>query len=252
MLVLRTQDVDGYVVDARLIGRSARVVVSSYPDAVYGPPELRARPSGWLPRSTLTVRRTGRQVTSRAVGCRSRPAPGVVRRRRRADRLHRRPRRGPPGRRRRRVFTGADTVYALGRRASTSRRSAGTRRVRAEHVDPPLRHLRPGPDDVRGQRLRSPGTLLNQFSLSEDKGILRAATTRRLRPRRREPVTTLDAARRPPACSAARSAASAAASGSTPCASSATSATSSRSARPTRSTRSTSSDPDAPARASAS
>ncbi len=59
MKVLRTEDVDGYVVDARLTGRTARVVVASYPEAIYGPPELRARPSGWLPTSKLAVMRTG-------------------------------------------------------------------------------------------------------------------------------------------------------------------------------------------------
>ena len=77
MKVLRTEDVDGYVVDARLTGRTARVVVASYPEAIYGPPELRAKPSGWLPTSKLAVARTGVSVTSRAVGCRSVRRPSV-------------------------------------------------------------------------------------------------------------------------------------------------------------------------------
>jgi hypothetical protein len=74
--VLRTQDVDGHVVDARLTGRSARVVVASYPEATYGAPELRSRPAGWLPRSVLADERTGVSVSSRSVRCRAvrRPA----------------------------------------------------------------------------------------------------------------------------------------------------------------------------------
>src|SRR5829696_3314339 len=44
MLVRRTQDVDGSIVDARRVGRSARVVVASYPEAVYQMPELRTEP----------------------------------------------------------------------------------------------------------------------------------------------------------------------------------------------------------------
>ena len=35
---LRTEDVDGYIVDARLTGHTARVVVASYPEGAYGPP----------------------------------------------------------------------------------------------------------------------------------------------------------------------------------------------------------------------
>ncbi len=72
-----SEDVDGYVVDARLTGRSARVVVASYPEAAYGPRELRGRASGWLPRSKLRDKRTGRSVRSRAVGCRSVRRPAV-------------------------------------------------------------------------------------------------------------------------------------------------------------------------------
>ena len=69
MVVRRTQDVDGSILDARRVGRSARVVVASFPDAAYAEPELRGAARGWLPTSTLTFRRSGRQVTRKAVRC---------------------------------------------------------------------------------------------------------------------------------------------------------------------------------------
>ena len=59
-VVRRTEDLDGYIVDARLTGRTARVVVASYPEALYGPAELRALPSGWLPTALGPLRAHGR------------------------------------------------------------------------------------------------------------------------------------------------------------------------------------------------
>ena len=196
MKVLRTEDVDGYVVDARLTGRTARVVVASYPEAVYGPPELRARPSGWLPTSTL-AERAHRQVGHVARGrLPLGAAPVGLLRRRRADRLHRRPRAGPAGRRRRRdlherrhrLRVAVEPLRrdpALGRRdaaAPTRRSTASTPRTRTA--------------PAYSASGAVPGTLLNQFAMSEDKGVLRAATTVGFGPEAREPGHDARRARR--------------------------------------------------------
>ena len=190
MLVRRTQDVDGAIVDARRVGRSARVVVSSYPDAAYAEPELRSRARGWLPVSTLTFRRSGREVTRRAVRCDRvrRPAsfagtgvltvytvdmgaglPAVD-----ADAL----------------LSGGETVYgsASSLYVATQRYDDGTYEpgtmVHRFDITEPERTTYAASGFVAG-------TLLNQFSLSEDKGILRAASTRGFGAGSESRVTTL-------------------------------------------------------------
>ena len=190
MKVLRTEDVDGYVVDARLTGRSARVVVASYPEAVYGPPELRARPSGWLPTATLENARTGRSVTSRAVGCRSVRRPSVfsgagVLTVYTVDLA-----KGLPDIDADAIFTSADTVYA-----STSSLYVATQRWDDGTLGANTSiHRFDTSDPDRTAYSASgavPGTLLNQFAMSEDKGVLRAATTAGFGPEAESMVTTL-------------------------------------------------------------
>jgi hypothetical protein len=176
MKVLRTEDVDGYIVDARLTGRSARVVVASYPEAIYGPPELRARPSGWLPTSTLENARTGKSVTSRAVGCRSVRRPAVfsgagVLAVYTVDIAA-----GLPAVDADAIFTSADTVYAspAGLYVATQRWDDGAfgGRTSIHRFDAS------DPDRTRYSASGAvPGTLFGQFSMSEDKGVLRTATT---------------------------------------------------------------------------
>jgi hypothetical protein len=171
--VLRTQDVDGYVVDARLTGRTARVVVASYPEAVYGPHELRGLADGWLPTSTFENARTGRSVTSRAVGCRSVRRPSAfsgagVLTVYTVDLA-----RGLPAVDADAVFTSADTVYA-------SHASLYVATQRWEGGGTTSIHRFDTSDPDRTGYLASgavPGTLLNQFSMSEYEGVLRAATT---------------------------------------------------------------------------
>jgi uncharacterized secreted protein with C-terminal beta-propeller domain len=173
MRVLRTEDVDGYIVDARLTGRTARVVVSSYPDAIYGAPELRARPSGWLPTSTLRRVRAGKRVTSRAVGCRSVRRPRVfsgagVLTVYTVDLA-----KGLPAVDADAVFTSGDTVYA-----SHSSLYVATQRWDGGGMTSIHRFDTSDPDRTGyGTSGAVPGSLLNQFSLSEHDGILRAATT---------------------------------------------------------------------------
>ena len=191
MKVLRTQDLDGYVVDARLTGRSARVVVASYPEAVYGPEELRALPSAWLPTSTVQNVRTGLSSTSRAVRCRAvrRPAlfsgTGVL-----AvytvDLT-----KGLPAIDADAIFTSADTVYA-----STSSLYVATQRWDdGSYVANTSLHRFDASDPDRTRYMSSgavPGTLLNQFSLSEQGRILRAATTVGFGADAESKVTTLE------------------------------------------------------------
>jgi uncharacterized secreted protein with C-terminal beta-propeller domain len=187
MRVRLTEDVDGYVVGARLTGGTARVVVSSFPEAVFGRPGLRARASGWLPRAKLRYARSGRTVRSRAVGCRSvrRPAvfsgPGVL-----AvytidlDK-------GLPAIDADAVFASADTVYA----SQSSLYVATQRWDEGEFGGMTSIHRFGAADPDRTSYAATgavPGTLLNQFSLSEHEGVLRVATTGR----RESRVTTLD------------------------------------------------------------
>jgi uncharacterized secreted protein with C-terminal beta-propeller domain len=191
MRVLRTEDVDGYIVDARLTGRTARVVVASYPEAVYGPAELRALPSGWLPSSTLANARTGKSVTARAVGCRSVRRPAVfsgagVLTVYTVDLAA-----GLPAVDADAIFASADTVYAspsslyvATQRWDDGTYGANTSIHRFDTSDP----------DRTGYSASGavPGTLLNQFAMSEDKGVLRTATTVGFGPEAESKVTTLD------------------------------------------------------------
>jgi uncharacterized secreted protein with C-terminal beta-propeller domain len=191
MVVVRTEDVDGYVVDARLTGRSARVVVASYPEAAYGPPELRAMPSGWLPTATVENARTGRSFTSRAVGCRSVRRPAVysgagVLTVYTVDLAA-----GLPAVDADAIFTSADTVYAAPSSlyVATQRWDTGTL-----GADTSIHRFDISDPDRTAYRASGavPGTLLNQFSMSEDKGVLRAATTVGFGPEAESKVTTLD------------------------------------------------------------
>ena len=188
MKVLRTEDVDGYVVDARLTGRTARVVVASYPEAIYGGPELRAVADSWLPAATFENARTGRSVTSRAVRCRSVRRPAVYSGAGVLTVYTVDLGQGLPAVDADAVFTSADTVYAShsGLYVATQRWDGGgmTSIHRFDTSDP----------DRTGYSASGavPGTLLNQFSMSEDKGVLRTATTVDLDSGTESRVTTLD------------------------------------------------------------
>jgi uncharacterized secreted protein with C-terminal beta-propeller domain len=187
--ILRTEDVDGHIVDARLTGRSVRIVVSSYPEAVYGPPEARTRPAGWLPTRTVANLRTGHTVTRR-VGCRKvrRPSSysgaGVLTVYT-VDLT-----RGLPAIDADAIFTTGDTVYA-----SPSSLYVATQRYDAQGGNTSIHRFDISDPDrtaYAGSGM-APGTLLNQFSLSEDKGVLRAASTVGFGPDAESRVTTLSA-----------------------------------------------------------
>jgi uncharacterized secreted protein with C-terminal beta-propeller domain len=172
-IVLRTEDVEGYIVDARMTGRTARVVVASYPDAVYGPPEVRARPGGWLPTRSVENARTGRTVTHR-VACRKVRRPAVFSGAGVVSVYTVDTSRGLPAVDVDAVFAGADTVYA-----SPSSLYVATQRWDVEGANTSVHRFDISDPDRTTYAASGmvPGTLLNQFSLSEDKGVLRAAST---------------------------------------------------------------------------
>ena len=68
--VARTLTLDGQYVNARQNGATARVVLSSTPRA-YALASVRGRASGWLPRSRFASRVSGRHRTRKIVACRA-------------------------------------------------------------------------------------------------------------------------------------------------------------------------------------
>jgi hypothetical protein len=68
--VARTLTLDGQYVNARQNGATARVVLSSTPRA-YATADVRGRASGWLPRSRFASRISGRHRTRKMVACRA-------------------------------------------------------------------------------------------------------------------------------------------------------------------------------------
>ncbi len=70
MTIARTLTLDGQYVDARQNGATARVVLSSTPRA-YAVAGARGRASGWLPRSRFASRISGRHRTRTIVACRA-------------------------------------------------------------------------------------------------------------------------------------------------------------------------------------
>jgi Beta propeller domain len=191
MRVLRTFTVDGEHIGSRLTNRTVRVVVASVPRAIEVGPQpiqfdapgaaaaaartkpLRARRAGWVPSSVLRNRKTGRKRKRALVAC---------------DHVRRTPRfsgagmvtvltvdleRGLPAIDSDAVMTNARTVYAsLGSVyvATPGGWERGDTSIHRFDINGPQR------TDYRASG-QVPGELLNQFSLSEDKGLLRAATT---------------------------------------------------------------------------
>jgi hypothetical protein len=182
MRVVRTEKVDGAYLSARLTGATARVVVSSTPLALYET-GLRSELRGWMPTYELENRSTGRRTTRRLVACRNVRRP--------------------------RAFSGVDMLTVLtidmsrglpavdsdGLMTSGQIAYASTRSL---YVATPK--WTPEPDAPSDQPPRSftaihkfdisdPaetvyrgsgevfGYLLNQFALSEYRGVLRVAST---------------------------------------------------------------------------
>ncbi len=68
MKVTQTLTVDGRFVDARLVGSSARIVISSAPHAILQP-QLQGGSSGWIPSWRFKNVRTGRHFNGPVSGC---------------------------------------------------------------------------------------------------------------------------------------------------------------------------------------
>jgi uncharacterized secreted protein with C-terminal beta-propeller domain len=204
--IVRTLSIDGLYVSARLHGRTARVVISSYPRALRVPvvdlprpapipidaraaarKPLRARRAGWVPSATLHNRRTGRTRKRALVAC---------------DDVRRTPRftgadmltvltidlaKGLPAVDSDAVMTSADTVYASPTSLYVATNGGWEREDTSIH-----RFDLAGADrtDYRASG-QVPGDLLNQFSMSEYKGVLRVATTDSSRARSQSLVTAL-------------------------------------------------------------
>jgi uncharacterized secreted protein with C-terminal beta-propeller domain len=185
--ILRTEDVDGYIVDARLTGRSVRIVVSSYPMAVTLPGEIRAQPAGWLPSRTIKNVRTG-GVLEKRVRCGAVRKPSAwsgagVLTVYTVDLT-----RGLPAIDADAIFTSGDTVYA-----SPTSLYVATQRYEIQGANTSIHRFDISDPDRTAYAGSGmvPGTLLNQFALSEDKGILRAASTVGWGPEAESKVTTL-------------------------------------------------------------
>ncbi|MCZ4492256.1 MAG: benzoate transporter [Conexibacter sp.] len=181
--VARTMELDGQYVDARMVGGTVRVVVSSTPQAAGAQPLTRAKLRTFVPATTIRSRISGRTFRRGVVPC-----DGV-----------RRPEafsglglltvltvdldRGLYDVDRDAVMAGAETVYGSG----TSLYVASRRWVPglADATDVPagtrteihrFDASQPGATTYAGSGT-VPGFVLNQFALSEQDGALRVAST---------------------------------------------------------------------------
>ena len=180
--VIRVERIGGVYLSARLTGSTARVIVSSVARGL-DQPGFRTRLRGWVPRSTLASKRSGKARTRRLSECDS------VRRSRTYSGLDTLTvltidmRKGLPAVDADALMTGAEIVYA-----SPQRLYVATQRWTPEPEgprDPPPEtstaiHAFDTSDPGKTSYVGSgevPGYLLNQFALSERDGVLRAAST---------------------------------------------------------------------------
>jgi hypothetical protein len=198
--VLRTLDVEGGYVDARLAAGAVRVVVSTSPRGLVEPPVKgsppvkamrrawrrsvrRTRTTSWLPAMVLRDRRSGRTTRRPLVRCRSVRRPRVFSGLDTISVLTIDMARGLPAVDVDSVMSDGQTVYASPDRLyvaserwlgeDPSRREAANLSLTALHAFDTTR-----PDETRYVASGEvPGDLLNQWALSERGGVLRIATT---------------------------------------------------------------------------
>ncbi|MGI8592992.1 MAG: beta-propeller domain-containing protein [Solirubrobacteraceae bacterium] len=184
MRVLRTLEVDGSVVSARLNGATARVVVASTPRAlVQGEQGGRAKSAGWLPGATLRKGRARKGTRRKLASCRAVRRPRTYSGLNMLSVLTIDMEKGLPAVDVDALMSDANTVYA-----STTGLYVATQRWVAPPVapgqePPPLTTAihrfdisTPGKTEYRASG-EVTGSVLNQFSLSEYKGVLRVAST---------------------------------------------------------------------------
>ena len=191
MRVLRTERIRGRHVSSRLTGHTARVVIWTRPRAVVEP-QFRTQLRGWLPRRVLRRAAGGRPRIRLAARCRRvfRPAQhsgiDVL------SVLTIDMRRGLPAVDSDAIMAGGQTVYASPKAlyvATPTWTEDGP--LLAERTL--IHKFAASEPDATGYRASGQleGTLLNQFSLSEQDGVLRAATTVGAGPEGESRVTTL-------------------------------------------------------------
>jgi len=185
-VVMRTEMLEGDLVDARLTGRTARIVVESSPDALSAL-RLRSRASGWVPQRRVVNART-RSVTKRRLSCRTVRRPAVYSGAGVVTVYTVDLARGLPSVDADAILASAETVYA-----SASSLFVATRRWDAAGGATSIHRFdTSGPGRTAYSATGTvPGELLSQFALSEDRGVLRAASTKGFGDEAESLVTTL-------------------------------------------------------------
>lgn len=191
MRVLRTERIRGRHVSSRLTGHTARIVIWTRPRAVVEP-QFRTQLRGWLPRRVLRRAAGGRPRVRLAARCRRVFRPAVHSGIDVLTLLTVDMRKGLPAVDSDAVMAGGQTVYA-----STKAMYVATPTWTDDGplvAERTLLHKFAVVDADRTSYRASgqvDGTLLNQFSLSEHDGVLRAATTVGAGPEGESRVTTL-------------------------------------------------------------
>jgi uncharacterized secreted protein with C-terminal beta-propeller domain len=182
MRVVRTERLRGVHVSSRLTGRTARVVVWTRPRAAYQA-ALRGELRGWLPRRALRRRGLGRPTYRRAAPCRRVLRPATFSGTDVLTVLTIDLDRGLPAVDSDAIMSGGQVVYA-----STRSLYVATQKWTPEPDSPDaepagsfttIHRFDTSDPDATSYRASGevPGFLLNQFSLSEHDGLLRAAST---------------------------------------------------------------------------
>ena len=183
MRVVRTERIRGVHVSSRLTGRTARVVVWTRPPAV-SEPALRPAVRGWLPRRALRRRGVGKPSFRRAAPCRRVFRPARFSGTDVLTVLTVDLEKGLPAVDSDAIMSGGQVVYASERSLYVATQS-WTALPASPGAEPPDRSFTTvhrfdtrDPDSTAYRASgQVPGYLLNQFSLSEHGGVLRAATT---------------------------------------------------------------------------
>ena len=204
MKVVRTEEVPGSFISARQTGRTARVVISAPSPGIYDE-SLRGREAGWMPRRVLTEAGSGETSRRRLAPCRRVSRPAAFSGLNLLTVLTVNMSKGLPAVDADAIESGGEIVYA----------SAGTLYVATQQWTPQPASAESEPPrsftaihrfdtsdagetsyEASG---RVPGYLLNQFAMSEYKGVLRVASTETptwwggdVRDEGQSQVTTLD------------------------------------------------------------
>jgi Beta propeller domain len=183
MRVVRTERIRGVHVSSRLTGRTARVVVWTRPRAVFEP-VLRPALRGWLPRRALRRRGVGKPSFRRAAPCRRVFRPAQFSGTDVLTVLTIDLDKGLPAVDSDAIMSGGQVVYASPRSLYVATQDwtpmppTPVAELPGRSFTTVHRFDTSDPDSTSYSASgKLPGYLLNQFSLSEHEGVLRAATT---------------------------------------------------------------------------